>query len=197
MENIPNPNLQVNAQAERKSHLDKLAEVFLPSDLDRMGESIMNEVIVPTIIKSAHDILINCIDTVFGIKAGQTTSTQTQQIPYSSISTQQTKQQNTGTTQIIPVRQGVYDYMKLKYKTRDEAISVVNNMRATIANNGHVTVAQYYQWSGQRTLPEDSNYGWISLNKVLLQNSGDPNYPYRLELPPVIALSSQYDSILI
>jgi len=199
MEN-PNSNLQINAQVERKSHLDKLAEVFLPGDLDRMGDSIMNEIVVPTILKSAGDILIRCIDTIFGTNYSGMKQNQTGQTaaPYTTYSKPNTSQQvPAGTLQVLPVRQGVYDYAQVKYQTRDDAIRVLNNMRAIIQNSTRVSVGQYLELSNCKTNPTDFNYGWTNLNTVQLQYTGDPNYPYRMILPPCIALNTQYDNMYI
>ena len=198
-----NPNRQPIAQVERKSHLDKLAEVFLPSDLDTMGDNIMNTIIVPTILKSAGDILIRCIDTIFGTNYAGMKAPNAQQtsVPYTAYASQQKTTQTvtqSGTLQILPVRQGVYDYANVKFATKDDAIRVLNNMRAIIQNTTRVSVGQYLELANCKTNPTDFNYGWTNLTTVKLQYTGDQNFPYRMILPPCIALNnSQIEDMYI
>lgn len=202
MENNPNPNLQIDTKVETKSHLDKLAEVFLPEDLESMGNNIMNTIVVPTILKSAGDILVRSIDTIFGtnysgIRAAQQTQGSAPYTAYAATTKQTTNVQQVQTMQIIPVRQGVYDYAVVKFRSIDDATRVLNNMRAIIQNTGRVSVGQYLDLANARTTPEDFNYGWTSLTTVSLQNTGDPNYPYRMLLPTPVAFATKTDNIYI
>lgn len=204
MENNPNPSKQpepitipttlvVDTQVHRKSHLDKLAEVFLPEDLDSIGNKVIEQVIIPAILKTAGDILHKSIDVIFGTNfTGVNTQTQ-QSSPvqnFTAYRNTSAQQQPTGTMQILPVRSGVYDYSEVRFRSIQDAQNVVNNMRAVLNNTGRCSVGKYLEFANAKTLAEDYNYGWLRLdnNSVYAQETGDPNYPYRIVLPPAMVL---------
>ena len=186
---------------ETKSHLDKLAEVFLPEDLDSIGSRIYSQIIIPMIMKTAGEIIHRSIDLIFGTNYTGTNSPQ----PQSPV-TQWTNYQNPsqqvqpqGTMQVIPVRSGVYDYAIVRFKTIEDAQRTLNNMRAVIQNTGACTVGKYLDFAGagSKTIAEDYNYGWTNLTSVRVQNTGDPEFPWRMVLPNPIALQKPNSEIYI
>lgn len=194
---IPAPAFVPDTMVRQKSHLDKLAEVFLPEDLDSIGNRIIQNVMIPSILKTAGDILVRSIDMIFGTNYSGVNNSQPQQTGNPSNWTTY-QQRNTaaaaqpmGTTQIIPLRSGVYDYSDVRFKSVQDAQTVLNNMRAVLQNSGTVSVGMYLQFANASTLPEDFNYGWTNLTKVSLQNTGDREYPYRMILPTPVAIRSQ------
>ena len=198
----PLPAFVPDTKAEQRSHLDKLAAVFLPEDLTIVSNSIVDRVIIPSILKTAGEILHKSIDMIFGTNftgvnaPASSTSPVRNYTPYNqrnlSASTQPT-----GTMQILPVRNGVYDYTIVRFKKPEDAQFVLNNMRTRLQNDGIVSVASYMQFAGHKTTPEDFNYGWTNLSTVKLQNTGDIEYPYRMILPPPIAIRKPNDEIYI
>ena len=76
-----------------------------------------------------------------------------------------------------------YRYCKIRFKTAEDAKTVVKAMRTAIDQNGYCSVGRYLELSGGKTIPEDFNYGWTNLNQALLQFVDDDDYPYRLVLP--------------
>ncbi len=194
---IPVPGFVPDTMVRQKSHLDKLAEVFLPEDLDSIGNRIVQNVMIPAILKTAGDILVRSIDMIFGTNYSGVNNAQPQ--PSSSPSNwtgyrQQSTPVNSqpmGITQIIPVRSGVYDYSDVRFKSIQDAQTVLNNMRSVLQNTGMVSVGAYLNFANAKTIPEDFNYGWTNLTKVSVQNTGDANYPYRMILPAPIAIRSQ------
>ena len=206
MENNPNQKSTIDTKVETKSHLDKLAEVFLPEDLESMGNNIMNTVVVPTILKSAGDILVRSIDMIFGTNYSNIRSAQQSQtsVPYvsygnpSSLPPAQKAPQQPSTMQVISTRRGgVYDYNTVKFRSIDDATMTLNNMRAIIQSTGYVTIGWYMEFTGNNTNPEDFNYGWTNLTTVSLQRTGDEMYPYKMLLPSPMPIKSQFDKIYI
>lgn len=204
MENNPNqiqkddipfiPDTMVQP-VQRKSHLDKLAEVFLPEDLDSIGKRVFDQVIIPNILKSAGDILHKSIDLIFGTNYSgintQPVKTETQASSWNNYRNPTTvNQSRPGTMQIMQMRSGVYDYSEVRFKSIEDARRTLNNMRAVISNTGVCSVGKYLEFAGANTIAEDFNYGWTNLDKVDAQETGDLNYPYRLLLPPTVALST-------
>ena len=158
--NNPNPNQSPayipDTKVETKSHLDKLAEVFLPADLDSIGNRIYNQVIIPMILKTAGDIIHRSIDMIFGTTyTGPVSQPKSQGEPadwttYRQPSTTSTQQP--GTMQIFPVRSGVYDYSIIRFKTIQDAQHVLNNMRAQIQTNGFCSVGRYLEFAKAKTI---------------------------------------------
>ena len=181
---------------QRKSHLDKLAEVFLPEDLDSIGKRVFDQVVIPNILKSAGDILHKSIDLIFGtnysgINTQSSSPTAAAQAPsdFTSYRQQPQTNQRPGTMQIMNVRTGVYEYADVRFRSLQDAENVVNNMRAVVASTGSCSVGKYLDFANARTMPEDFNYGWTNLNNVNAEDTGDPAYPIRLVLPPTVALT--------
>ena len=186
---------------EQRSHLDKLAEVFLPEDLNSIGNNIVNQIMIPAILKTAGDIIHRSIDMIFGTNYTGVNNSQPQNAPASNWTTYgrntTASQQPVGTMQILPVRGGVYDYSVVRFKTVADAQRVLNNMRVVLSNSGQCSVGKYLEFAGAKTIPEDFNYGWLNLTTVKLEQTGDPQYPFRMVLPNPIALPKQNDSIYI
>lgn len=187
-----------DTKIEQRSHLDKLAAVFLPEDLNTVSNSIIDRIIIPSILKTAGEILHKSIDMIFGtnftgVNQSPQSKPETVWTPYRNID----MPQQTGTLQILPVRSGVYDYKVIKFRSKERAIETLNSLRVMLQNNGFVSVASYLQLTGQKTIPEDFNYGWTSLSTVKLQSTGDMDYPYRMILPAPIAIRKSNDEIYI
>ena len=201
-QNVPQPPIFIpDTKVEQRSHLDKLAEVFLPEDLNSIGNNIVNQVIIPAILKTAGDIIHRSIDMIFGTNYTGVNTSQPQSgsaSGWTSYGRNTTaSQQAVGTMQILPVRSGVYDYSIVRFKTVTDAQRTLNNMRVVLQNSGQCSVAKYLEFAGAKTIPEDNNYGWVSLPAVKLEQTGDPEYPYRMVLPNPIALPKQSDSLYI
>lgn len=187
-----------NTKVETRSHLDKLAEVFLPEDLNSIGNNIVNQIMIPAILKTAGDIIHRSIDMIFGTNYSSSPSqTQSNQTYWTTYRNSTSTQQPQGTMQILPVRSGVYDYSVVRFQTVDDAQIVLNNMRDTLQNTGRCSVGKYLEFAKAKTIPEDFNYGWTSLSNVYLEPTGDREFPYRMVLPNPIALPKQNDRYYI
>lgn len=194
------PYIPPEVYVERKSHLDKLAEVFLPEDLDSIGSRIYSQVIIPMILKTAGDIIHRSIDMIFGTNYTGTPAQTNQSSAQSWTNYRQpipNGQPAQGTTQIIPIRSGTYDYNMIRYRTIEEAQGVLNNMRGVIQNSGSCSIGKYMDFLGEKTLPEDYNWGWTNLSTVKLQKTGDPNFPYRMVLPTPAPIQKPSSDIYI
>ena len=202
-QNNPQPPVFIpDTKVENRSHLDKLAEVFLPEDLNSIGNNIVNQIMIPAILQTAGDIIHRSIDMIFGTnytgaKYSQPQSSSVTNWTTYQAQTRNTNQQPVGTLQILPVRSGVYDYSIVRFKTVQDAQRVLNNMRVVLQNTGQCSVGKYLEFAGAKTIPEDFNYGWVNLTTVKLENTGDQQYPFRMVLPNPIALPKQSDSLYI
>ena len=194
----PLPETQV-IPAQKKTHVDKLAEIFLPEDLDSIGNRIMKQVIMPKIMDSFSYILHASLDLMFGTNfsgvnksapASDSNVSTWQHTNYQNRNTA-ASQQAVGTMQVIPARQGVYDYATVQFQKPEDAQRVVSNMQSAINRNGYVTVGQYMEFSNAKPIKEDYNYGWTSLQGVYAIETDNRQYPYRLVLPNPISLGTQ------
>ena len=181
-----------DTKVETKSYLDKLADVFLPEDLNSIGSRIYSQVIIPTILKTAVDMLHRSIDMIFGTNYTGAPSPKPQNDAASTWTTYRQPSPNNapaqpqGTMQIFPVRSGVYDYSIVRFKTIERTQQVLNDMRAVIQNNGFCTVARYMEFAGAKPIAEDYNYGWTDLSNVNVEENKSNEYPYRIIFPATV-----------
>lgn len=185
---LPNGPVISDSKVEKKSHMDKLAAIFLTDDLDRIGGRIVREAIIPNVIEVAKKILHKSIDVAFGTAGNSSTGS----LPVSNMTVYNSYSKNNyGGTQVpvLSARNGVYDYSEVRFRSQKDVQDVVRNLRAVIRTQGKVSVGKYLEFTNNRTIPNDYSYGWTQLdNDVYMQETGDTEYPYRLVLPPVMAL---------
>lgn len=185
---LPNGPVISDSKVEKKSQMDKLASIFLTDDLDRIGGRIVQEAIIPNVVDVAKKILHKTIDVAFGASSNSSGS-----LPASNMTVYNSYSKNNySTTSQVPIlstRSGVYDYSEVRFRSQKDVQDVVRNLRAVIRTQGKVSVGKYLEFTNNRTIPNDYSYGWTQLdNDVYMQETGDPEYPYRLVLPPVAAL---------
>lgn len=60
----------------------------------------------------------------------------------------------------------VYDYATIEFSTHQEAMTVLNKMKESIARYKRTTVGDLYTYSGQTPRPIDHNYGWTTVNNL-------------------------------
>jgi hypothetical protein len=185
---LPNGPVISDSKVEKKSQMDKLASIFLTDDLDRIGGRIVQEAIIPNVVDVAKKILHKTIDVAFGASSNSSGS-----LPASNMTVYNSYSKNNySTTSQVPIlstRSGVYDYSEVRFRSQKDVQDVVRNLRAVIRTQGKVSVGKYLEFTNNRTIPNDYSYGWTQLdNDVYMQETGDPEYPYRLVLPPVVAL---------
>ena len=185
---LPNGPVISDSKVEKKSQMDKLASIFLTDDLDRIGGRIVQEAIIPNVVDVAKKILHKTIDVAFGASSNSSGS-----LPASNMTVYNSYSKNNySTTSQVPIlstRRGVYDYSEVRFRSQKDVQDVVRNLRAVIRTQGKVSVGKYLEFTNNRTIPNDYSYGWTQLdNDVYMQETGDPEYPYRLVLPPVVAL---------
>lgn len=185
---LPNGPVISDSKVEKKSQMDKLASIFLTDDLDRIGGRIVQEAIIPNVVDVAKKILHKTIDVAFGAASSSSGS-----LPASNMTVYNSYSKNNySTTSQVPIlstRSNVYDYSEVRFRSQKDVQDVVRNLRAVIHTQGKVSVGKYLEFTNNRTIPNDYSYGWTQLdNDVYMQETGDPEYPYRLVLPPVVAL---------
>ena len=198
------PVLIMDTKVETRSHLDKLADVFLPEDLNSISNNIVNQIIIPAILKTAGDIIHRSIDMIFGTNyTGTNTkppeSAASNWVSYSSAQNRNntSTSQAVGTMQILPVRSGVYDYSIVKFRSVALAQHVLQNMRSVLQNTGKCSVGKYLEFAEAKTIPEDYNYGWLDLRTVSVEKVDNSEYPWRMNLPNPVALPRETERFYI
>ena len=181
-----------DTKVHRRSHADKLASIFLAEDLDRIGNRIITEAVIPNILDVVKKILHRSVDLMF---SPGTLSSQ-EQMPGNFVTVYDYTKNSAGSSrvnsmQVLPARSGVYDYSEVRFRSQSDVQNVVDNLRAVLRTQGRVSVGKYLEFANARTLPNDYNYGWTRLDRddVYAQETGDPEYPYRLVLPPAYPIS--------
>ena len=178
-----------DTKVQRRSHADKLAQIFLAEDLDRIGTRIMNEAIIPNILDVVKKILHKSVDLMFSPSGSGTQ----EQVPgaYVTVVDYSKGGSSVSSMQVMNSRSGVYDYSEVRFRSQRDVQNVVDNMRAVIRTQGRVSVGKYLEFANARTIPNDYNYGWTKLDRedVYAQETGDPDYPFRLVLPPAYPIA--------
>ena len=94
-----------------------------------------------------------------------------------------------------------YKYSKIFFRTMEDAHKIAVIMRKEIKRDGYCSVGKYFELCGQKTKPEDFNWGWTNLDNVCakqdrIEESKDHYiFSYILELPnPVKITKKQTDN---
>lgn len=162
---------------EKKSPLKKLAKVFVPGDLAKIGHTIVYDMVIPAGRDFLVNSLVNAINMVFYTNGNGPANR-----PYTSyfnnpniarpgtnsLASFYTWNAPSYAMNQVPQNYGQqaapdHDYRNLQFTSRRDAEGVLNAMFETLATYGKVTVADYYDFAGISTNWTDNKYGWYDL----------------------------------
>lgn len=85
---------------------------------------------------------------------------------------------------IVTRKNTIYDYTRVTFMDRDEAMMILDTMVNNVDQYGNVSIADYYDWidRDEETTFADVNYGWTDLRsaRVVAVRGG-----FDISLPPV------------
>ena len=152
------PVVSGKATVKKKSGIVRLADVFLPEDVDSVKSYIIFDILIPKIKYGVHDIVSEAWDSFCGISGrsgSRGTASKVSYVPYDRYS--RDKQPET------PRRSGV-NYEEIVFPTRGDAESVYDRMSELCDTFGNVSVADIYELAD---VPNDNytlnKYGWTSM----------------------------------
>lgn len=154
---------------KKKSELTKFANSFVSEDIHTVKNYIFSDVIIPALKNLISEIVKDGIDALlFGSTAprkkssGTTTSYRSYYEPRASKVT------------YSPDKSNLYDYDDIIFESRGDAEKVLMTMNEALERYGVVTVADYYDISGQKFGNyTDNNYGWKTISNARVERVKD------------------------
>ena len=178
----------------KKSPMRKFADVFFEEDLKTVKESLIREVVIPTIKGFLADIFIGGIERTLYGSSGRGTSnvgrTLTNSLVRSVTSTPYNDYTQAQRTQVIN-NQPRFSFRDVVMRDRSSAEDLLRTLREAIDRYGNVSVAELYDAldatdeAGSDYM--DNKWGWTNLDNVQIKRV---NYGYWLDLPRPVALTN-------
>ena len=152
------PVVSGKATVKKKSGIVRLADVFLPEDVNSVKEYILVDVIIPKIKNMLHDIGSEAWDSFWGISGRSGSRGTASKVSYVSYDRYSRDKQPEN-----PRRSGV-NYEEIVFPTRGDAETVYDRMSELCDTFGNVSVADVYELAD---VPNDNytlnKYGWTSM----------------------------------
>ena len=144
---------------KKRGTFSTMREIFISEDASTIGKYITMDVLVPTIKQAISTIFKDGIDILLYGAGGNPNKGKNLagRVSYSSFYDARNGAQS---RQVAEKRAFWYD--ELEYRTRDEAIDVINSMDDLLSTYGKVSVADMYELSDATPEYTYNNYGWKS-----------------------------------
>lgn len=152
------PVVSGKATVKKKSGIVRLADVFLPEDVNSVKDYVIGDIIIPKIRSLLHDIGSEAWDSFWGISGRSSSRGTASKVSYVSYDRySRDKQPET------PRRSGV-NYEEIIFSTRGDAEAVYDRMAELCDTFNAVSVADMYELA---EVPNDNytlnKYGWTSM----------------------------------
>lgn len=152
------PVVSGKATVKKKSGIVRLADVFLPEDVDSVKSYIIFDILIPKIKSGIHDIVSEAWDSFCGISGRSGSRSTASKVSYVSYDNYSRDKQPEN-----PKRSGV-NYEEIIFSTRGDAEAVYDRMAELCDTFNAVSVADMYELA---EVPNDNytlnKYGWTSM----------------------------------
>ena len=141
---------------------------FFAADAKSVGQHVVETILVPSLQKLLSDSVKGAVDwLIYGSKGrsnptsgpGTVSYSRYYQIPINNYPSNPQNQNGLNPMQ----RPGVYSINDFKFQDRGDAEAVLMRMNEAIGRYGMVSVADFYDFIGQRCSFTDQKYGWYDL----------------------------------
>lgn len=172
---------------KKKSELQKIAEVFIADDLNKVKHSIIYDYVVPAVKNLIVGALTEAVRMTFQGNAYRPNyngfaPTPPNTVNVGSYSRYWTNPNNQ--PQYAPYS-GMNNPQEIIFTTRRDAEAVLSEMLQSIATYGRVSVAEYYDMVGITTDYTDYAYGWTDLQPATIAVTAGG---YVIRLPRAVVL---------
>lgn len=175
--------VQGTVKKKKRSEFRKLSDVFISEDAANVKNFVLMDVLVPAIKKAISDIVTNGIDMVlYGGNGRVKRDSATSKVSYRSYYDRKDERDSRANT---PVSRTGYSHDEIIFITRGDAERVLDCMENVIDQYGLVTVADYYEFAGERSEHTDQRYGWTNIRSAKVVRVYDG---YRIDLPKAYPL---------
>lgn len=159
----------------------KFLGTFVASDANSVWETILMDVLVPSLKKLVSEGITTAADLfIYGESRGRDRGRSSSKVSYRSYYDDRDRREER--RRPVPSR---FDYDDLIFETRGEAEMVLKHMHGTIADYQLVTVGDMYDFAGVTAPYTAHNYGWTSIRSAEVRRVRDG---YIIELPKAMAI---------
>ena len=168
----------------KKNEVRKFADIFISEDIANVKNYIFMDVLVPAVKKAIYDIVTNGIDMFLYGGSGKTKSGSSgTKVSYRNYYEQKNSPSYRG-SENTKSHNG-FEYDDIIFDNRGEAEAVKQQMQATIARYGVVTVADLYDMADLSAPYTSQKYGWMDVSSAEATRVRDG---YMLKLPRPVAI---------
>ena len=170
------------AKVKKKSEMQKIAEIFIPSDLRKVRDNIIENIVGPALKKIVSDSL----DAFLYENGGSRRRSEGERRPYANYwyrnDTDERKSEHRARRD-----RSIYDFDNLLFETRGDAEMVLDALQDIIETYDTASVADLYDLADvEIENTTASNYGWETIVEAKAVHVPDG---YVLRLPKPIALN--------
>ena len=151
-------------KTRKKSEVKKLADIFLPEDIESVKSYIFMDVLIPSLKKAISDIVTNGIDMILYGESGHRDRSTSSKISYNSIYNRSNG--NSSSSSSARKYTPGYNYDDIVLETRGEAENVLSRMDEIIETYGVLSVADMYDLVGMTCNYTDNKYGWTDIRNA-------------------------------
>ena len=163
----------------KKSTLAKMANAFLPGDVDDVKRYVLRDVLIPTIKRTISDV----VDMLLGVNTTPRSSSPAgTRVSYRSY--YDARNDRRESTALRP-RSTPYSYDDVVFDRYDDAAEVLLRMRELVSRFDAVSVADLFDMTGHAGNYTDNKYGWTDLSDARIERVSD-GYIIRLPRPIVL-----------
>lgn len=162
-------------KARKRSGLRKLADIFVPDDVENVKSYIVQDIVIPAV----QDILLDSLGAFLGRSIHSARKNNGgSKVSYRSY---YDRAQDRGP---VAVRSG-YSYNDIILNSRGEAESVLTRMDEIVSTYGVVSVYDYYELVGADGTYADNKYGWTDIRSADIARTRDG---YIIRLPKALPI---------
>lgn len=172
-----------SVRPKKKSNTEKLAELFLPEDVENLKTYVIRDILIPAGKKAVSEIIDMFL---YGSTGRSTKGTNASKVSYRSYYENSNDRRAT-TTQQRP--SSGYQYDDIVFDNRGEAEEVLMSMEECIATYGMVTVRDFYDLVGVTGNHTDQKYGWLDLRTASVVRLRGGEGGYMIKLPRAVPIN--------
>ena len=172
-----------NAHLRKKTVVDKAADVFFSEDARTVGETIMQDYVIPG-IKSG---LVNALEMLlFGTTSRGRRRTNERHVSYDRFYDDDRDGRISTSRRVVPNRHSRFDYMDCEFDTLGEVTDAIEEMTDYIRDYGFARVSNLDKVIGISGQWTDRNWGWNDARDFNWRRYGRK---YVLDFAPPIPVS--------
>lgn len=173
-----------SVRPKQKSNTEKLAELFLPEDVESLKTYVVRDILIPAGKKAVSEIIDMLL---YGSTGRSSKGTNASKVSYRSY--YESSNDRRASTMAQPRPSTGYHYDDVIFDNRGEAEEVLVSMEECIATYGMVTVRDFYDLVGITGNHTDQKYGWLDLHTASVVRLRMGEGGYMIKLPRAVPIN--------